>query len=49
MERSGMRVLQLQAIGGSPEVLADVFAKNVKTVANRWYSCRDLSHGPSRH
>jgi SAM-dependent methyltransferase len=30
MERSGMRVLQLQAIGGSPEVLADVFAKNVK-------------------
>jgi SAM-dependent methyltransferase len=30
MERSGMRTLHLQATGGSPEILADVFAKNVK-------------------
>lgn len=29
MERSGMRLLTLQATGGSPEILADVFAKNV--------------------
>jgi hypothetical protein len=28
IERSGMRLLQLQETGGSPEVLADVFAKN---------------------
>jgi SAM-dependent methyltransferase len=29
MERSGMEVLQLQAIAGAPEILVDVFAKNI--------------------
>jgi SAM-dependent methyltransferase len=30
MERSGMRVLHLQATGGSAEIVADVFAKHVR-------------------
>jgi SAM-dependent methyltransferase len=29
MERSGMRLLQLHAIGGAPEIMADILAKNV--------------------
>jgi len=29
MEHSGMQVLQLEPIGGVPEIMADIFAKNV--------------------
>jgi Methylase involved in ubiquinone/menaquinone biosynthesis len=32
MERCGMAVLQLQAIGGVPEILADLFAKNIRRI-----------------
>jgi SAM-dependent methyltransferase len=32
MERSGMQVLQLQAIAGAPEIVVDVFAKNIVRV-----------------
>jgi SAM-dependent methyltransferase len=32
MERSGMQVLQLQAIGGAPEIMTDILAKNVVRV-----------------
>lgn len=30
VESSGLRLIQLESIGGAPEILADVFAKNVK-------------------
>jgi SAM-dependent methyltransferase len=30
VENSGLRLIELESIGGAPEVLADVFAKNVK-------------------
>ena len=30
VERSGLRLIELESIGGAPEILADVFAKNVK-------------------
>jgi SAM-dependent methyltransferase len=30
MDRSGLRVLQIQAMGGAPEVLTDIFVKNVR-------------------
>jgi SAM-dependent methyltransferase len=32
MERCGMTVLHLEAIGGVPEILTDVFAKNIRRV-----------------
>jgi len=32
MDRSGMQTLQLQAIGGAPEIVIDIFAKNVMRV-----------------
>jgi SAM-dependent methyltransferase len=32
MEQSGMSVLKLETTGGSPEILADIFAKHVKHV-----------------
>jgi SAM-dependent methyltransferase len=32
MDRSGMQVLQLQAIGGAPEIMVDILAKNVERV-----------------
>jgi len=31
-EEAGMKVLSLKATGGAPEIIADVFAKNLKVI-----------------
>jgi SAM-dependent methyltransferase len=44
MDRSGMQILQLQAIGGAPEVMLDVFTKNVMHVPVAGVPVATVSH-----
>lgn len=32
VESSGLRVIQLKSLGGAPEIMADIFAKNIRRV-----------------
>jgi SAM-dependent methyltransferase len=44
MDRSGMQILQLQAMGGAPEVMLDVFSKNVMHVPVAGVPVATVSH-----
>jgi SAM-dependent methyltransferase len=44
MDRSGMQILQLHAMGGAPEVMLDVFSKNVMHVPVAGVPVATVSH-----
>jgi SAM-dependent methyltransferase len=44
MDRSGLQILQLQAMGGAPEVMLDVFSKNVMHVPVAGVPVATVSH-----
>lgn len=44
MDRSGLQILQLQAMGGAPEVMLDVFSKNVMHVPVAGVPMATVSH-----
>jgi SAM-dependent methyltransferase len=44
MDRNGLQILQLQAMGGAPEVMLDVFSKNVMHVPVAGVPVATVSH-----